>query len=77
MSSSTNTNSRSADCILCKYKVPGHIHPGQPTASIPPQTAPVFHLASAEKSTDDTSDNFFDKPGHPKSPVLREIDGVS
>jgi hypothetical protein len=63
----------SSECILCKYNVPGHIHPGVNGEA--PRSIPAGKkLATAEEMT---SNIFFGKNDHPKSPVQLEIDQVA
>ncbi|TMW59638.1 hypothetical protein Poli38472_004707 [Pythium oligandrum] len=58
------------ECVLCKFKVPGHIHPGKaPIAPTPPKP-PVFTSTSSQGS----GEKFFGMANSPRSPVLREIE---
>ncbi|GLD97154.1 hypothetical protein PINS_up005837 [Pythium insidiosum] len=57
------------ECVLCKFKVPGHIHPGKaPIAPTPPRK-PVFTATSPYAA----GEAYFGADGNPRSPVLREI----
>ncbi|DAZ93250.1 TPA: hypothetical protein N0F65_007950 [Lagenidium giganteum] len=61
------------ECVLCKFNVPGHIHPGRAAPSTPsaaPPSKPMFTATSKLAS----SDRFFGVPGSPKSPVMLEIE---
>ncbi|KAK1941988.1 Ankyrin repeat domain-containing protein 50 [Phytophthora citrophthora] len=61
------------DCVLCKYNVPGHIHPGRepiPATPSPPKPTP-FHTKTS-KSPD--GEKLFGHAENPKSPVYRQIE---
>ncbi|KAG2521545.1 hypothetical protein JM16_006188 [Phytophthora kernoviae] len=61
------------ECVLCKYNVPGHIHPGR--AQIPATPAPVrTTLFRTTTSKSPHGERLFGHPGNPKSPVYREIE---
>ncbi|KAF4031050.1 Fic/DOC family [Phytophthora infestans] len=70
----TSTAAESApDCVLCKYNVPGHIHPGRepiPATPAAPKVAP-FHTKTSKSPH---GEKLFGHVENPKSPVYRQIE---
>ncbi|KAJ8571972.1 hypothetical protein ON010_g4861 [Phytophthora cinnamomi] len=61
------------DCVLCKYNVPGHIHPGRtpiPPTPPPPRATP-FHTKTSKSPH---GERLFGHAENPKSPVYRQIE---
>ncbi|KAG2789952.1 hypothetical protein PC129_g18408 [Phytophthora cactorum] len=61
------------DCVLCKYNVPGHIHPGRdpiPATPAPPKVTP-FHTKTSKSPH---GEKLFGHAENPKSPVYRQIE---
>ncbi|KAL4087945.1 hypothetical protein PRIC1_012376 [Phytophthora ramorum] len=60
------------DCVLCKYNVPGHIHPGrEPIPATPPPRATPFHTKTSKSPH---GEKLFGLAENPKSPVYRQIE---
>ncbi|KAE8908431.1 hypothetical protein PF005_g18209 [Phytophthora fragariae] len=61
------------DCVLCKYNVPGHIHPGRAPIppTLPPPRATPFHTKTSESPH---GERLFGHAENPKSPVYRQIE---
>ncbi|CEG49486.1 FOG: Ankyrin repeat [Plasmopara halstedii] len=61
------------ECVLCKYKVPGHIHPG--LAPIPADLQPRERILSVSKTSHLMhGKKFFGQADNPRSPVYRHIE---
>ncbi|KAG7382935.1 hypothetical protein PHYPSEUDO_004231 [Phytophthora pseudosyringae] len=61
------------DCVLCKYNVPGHIHPGRepiPATPTPPKATPF----QTKTSKSPQGEKLFGHAENPKSPVYRQIE---
>ncbi|KAG3091239.1 hypothetical protein PI124_g16673 [Phytophthora idaei] len=61
------------DCVLCKYNVPGHIHPGRdpiPATPAPPKVTP-FHTKTSKSPH---GEKLFGHAENPKSPIYRQIE---
>ncbi|CAH0474447.1 unnamed protein product [Peronospora belbahrii] len=68
-----STPAAALECVLCKYNVPGHIHPGrEPTRATPaPERTPQFQTKTYESPQ---GEKFFGHIESPKSPVYRQIE---
>ncbi|ETP39112.1 hypothetical protein, variant 1 [Phytophthora nicotianae P10297] len=72
-STATEPAPSAPDCVLCKYNVPGHIHPGRepiPATPAAPKLAP-FHTKTSKSPH---GEKLFGHAENPKSPVYRQIE---